>query len=259
MLEVRTNGGGKQPCANDVVCLWAHIHWENIVEQAGVINPEPSNLWSERRGGPGIHHVGFAYEPASNTALRFGEPVGNVSAWVDGQDCLIGHKRLVVVGFARSIQSVPQRYWHTEISLAANKPVAVQSTNPIGVAVLHEVGVPFQFIAALQQRCAQRFVASAVADVPLTAGNNFERPVALFKEFDGVHDRAWLAAKIARSFEHLNNCNLCLLHSFPSKFGVLLLASITRDSVRCINKYSTVTANDGLGRQLQFAPPNDVG
>jgi hypothetical protein len=42
--------------------------------------------------------------------------------------------------------------------------------------------VPVQLAAALQERGAQRLVAAAVAEVPLAAGDDLQRPVALLVE-----------------------------------------------------------------------------
>ena len=42
--KVRSNRGGEQPRANDVVALWAHVHGEHMGEQVVTVHPVRCNL-----------------------------------------------------------------------------------------------------------------------------------------------------------------------------------------------------------------------
>ena len=214
---MRTHCCRKQPSANDVVCLWSNIHREDVVKQLLIINPSARNLRCKRRRCPCVHDVWFAHESTSDTALCFGETGWNVGTWVDWKLRFAWNDWVIEVRFACGGKWIPQRNGNSEVTLATNEPVAVEPTHPVGVAVLHEVGVPCKFVAALQQCGAQYFITTTVADVPLTAGHNFEWAVAFFKELHRVSNWLWFAIHVAACAQHVNDCRLRLLHTFASK------------------------------------------
>ena len=113
---------------------------------------------------------------------------------------------------AGSVESIPQWNRHAEVALATDEPVAIESAYPIGVAVLHEVGVPGEVIAASGQCVAQVLVTSAVADIPLAAGDDLKRTVALLEELHGVRNGARLSLQGATLAEQFDDYRLCLLH-----------------------------------------------
>ena len=71
-LEVRTDHGGEQPRADDVLALGTQVHGEGLVEQPRVVAPLARDLRGERRRGPRVHDVLLADEAAGHVALRLG-------------------------------------------------------------------------------------------------------------------------------------------------------------------------------------------
>src|SRR5438552_3241061 len=80
---------------------------------------------------------------------------------------------------------------------AADQPVGVEPLDPVLVPDPHELRVPAQLPAALEQALAEGGVAAAVADVPLPAGDDLEGMIPLLVELDGVGDRPRLANQVA--------------------------------------------------------------
>ena len=177
--------------------LRANIHWKNVVKQFLVINPTASNLRCERRCSPGIHHVWFTHESTSNSTLCFGKASRNIGTWVDWKLRFAWNDWVIEVWFACSSEWIPQRNGNSEVTLTTDEPVTIESTNPVGVSVLHEVGVPCEFIASLQQCSTQHFIATTVTDVPLSTGHDFERSVTLFEELHWMSNGFWFAIHVA--------------------------------------------------------------
>ena len=65
--------------------------------------------------------------------------------------------------------------------------------------------MPFDLTTAGDERIPQFGRATAVADVPLTAGDDLQRFVALLVERDRVGDRLDLADEVTGVDEHLRN------------------------------------------------------
>ena len=72
VLEVRADHAGEEPGADDVVGLGAQVHREDPLPQVVVGLPAAGDLRGERRGRPGVHHVGVADEAARLAALVLG-------------------------------------------------------------------------------------------------------------------------------------------------------------------------------------------
>ena len=83
--DLRAHDRVEEPGADDVVGLRAQVHREHPREEIGVVVPAADDLGRERRGGPRVHHVGVAGEPARLFALRLGVAVGHVGRRIDGQ------------------------------------------------------------------------------------------------------------------------------------------------------------------------------
>ena len=130
VLELGAHDGGEQPGADDVVGLGPQVHGEDPGEEVGVVLPPAGDLRGERRGGPGVHDVGVADEPAGLAPLVLGVAVGHVGRRVDGQAVLGGQDGVVVVDLAVVVDRVPDREGHPEEPLAADVPVAVEALHP---------------------------------------------------------------------------------------------------------------------------------
>ena len=119
--------------------------------------------------------------------------------------------------FALGIKRIPDRNRHAEVALTADKPVTIESFDPVGIAMSHVIGVPCESCTASQQFIAQCGVTTAVADVPLTACDNFERTIALFVELHRVRNGARLTDHFTVLHQHRGDCGLCLLRRLANK------------------------------------------
>ena len=206
MLEVRAQDRRKEPCANDVVRLRTHVHRERPAEQVHIVGPTTDDLRRERRRGPGVHDVGVADETAGCAAL-IGTIAGrHVGRWVDRQLVLARRDRTLVIHAAEIADRIPDRERHAEEPLTADAPVAVQAVHPVLVARFHVLRMPLQLAAPRDQRVAEL----DGLEEPLPAGDDFERPVALFIELHGVGDRPRLADQIAALAQVLHDLLPCL-------------------------------------------------
>ena len=142
---------------------------------------------------------GSPTKPPGCAALVGGVAGRDVGRRVDRQGVLGGHDRVVVVRLAVVADRVPQRDRHAEEALPADQPVAVEALDPVVVAVAHVVGEPVELLAAGEEGLAAVLVAPAVADVPLAAGDDLQRPAAALVELHRVGDRAGLAVQVAGS------------------------------------------------------------
>ena len=176
-----------------------------------------------------------------------------------GSDVVVGNDRVVVDRLAVRVESVPQRERDAEEALARDEPVAVESGDPVVVAHLHVARVPVQLGAALEQPLAQQLVASTVADVPLPGGDDLERLVALLEELHRVLDRAWVADQVAALAQHLDDRLLRGEDRRPGQSRVGRAAVWCGDRVGSIGEHPPVASDDRPGRQVELAPPRDVG
>ena len=114
--------------------------------------------------------------------------------------------------------------------------------------------------AALEQRVAQLGVAAAVAEVPLARRDDLERPVAPLVELHRVRDRAAARrrARPTRAAARRSRACACLA-VLPGE-----LARTRRGAGRRRPSGGSATRRPSrpmiaAGRQLQLAPPHDVG
>ncbi len=259
MFVVAAHSGREQPGADDVVRLRTHVHREHTVEHVGPrLLPQTGDLRGERGRGPRVEHVGVTGEPAGLVALVGGVAHRHVGRRVDRQPILGRQQRAIVVDLAVTVECVPDRDRHAEEALPADQPVAVEALDPVVVAVAHVGRVPCHLAAARHQRRPQLGRAAAVADVPLAAGHDLERAVALLVELDRVLDRACVAEHVARGLQLFDHEPLRLLDGLAGDRGVGVEPG-TRDGVGRLGHDPPVAADDGTRGQVQFAPPDDVG
>jgi hypothetical protein len=119
--------------------------------------------------------------------------------------------------------------------------------------------VPVEVGAAAEQLRAQGVVATAVADVPLAAGHDLERAVALLEELDRVGDRARLAVELAGLLQQLDDAGLRLLGRLAGQLGVRLPACVAGDGGRRLAAQPAVALQHVAHGQVELAPPGDVG
>ena len=243
------------------MCLRAHVHWERASKQVVVLAPSGCDLGSERRGGPCIHDIGIAGEATRHVTLSLGVPRRCVGGGVDGQCRFVCSNWLIVDGRTVGIERIPNRKRNAKEALTADEPVAVETVDPVLITNAHMRRMPVKFLAAFEQCFAQWKIASTVTQIPLTAGENFERAIALFKELHRVRDGLWFAIELVRVSQHVNDANLRLLNCLAGKFAVSGNSALAcrHDPFRCFGLDATVDADDRASFELEFAPPNDVG
>ena len=241
--------------------LGTHVHRERAGEQIVVLAPSGCNLRSERRGCPRIHDVGIAGEAAGNIALRFGVARRGIGRRIDGQRRFVSSDRLIVDGRAVGIEGIPNWERDSKEALTANEPVAVESVHPVLVTNSHMRRMPVKFFASFEQRLAQRKIAATVAQVPLTAGENFERAIAFFEELHRMRDRLWFAVELVGVAQQVDDADLCLLDRFAGEFVICSDGSVAcaHDPLWCFGLDATVDADDRASFELQLTPPDDVG
>jgi hypothetical protein len=166
---------------------------------------------------------------------------------------------VVVVRFAVLVEPVPQGDRDPEEALAGDQPVAVEPFDPVLVAVAHVVGEPGELLAAGEEGLAAVEVTPAVADVPLAAGDDLQRPAAPLVELDRVGDRADLAVEVARLAEQVDHRRLRLADGQPGQRGVGDPGRVTRQPVGDRRREPSVATDHAARRQVEFPPPRHVG
>ena len=119
--------------------------------------------------------------------------------------------------------------------------------------------MPVEFGAALDQPRTHILISATVADVPLTRGDDFEWLVAFLEELDRLRCGARLALDESGCAECFDHALFGRVRSSAGDCGVGVSAEFGGDPLRGLGKDPTVPANDRTSRQLQFAPPRDVG
>ena len=256
MLVVSAHHPGEQPGSDDVVGLRGHVHREGQRPQFGIALPAARQLRGERRGGPGVHHVGVAGETSGHAALLWREPWRAFAGRVDRQVALGRHDRTRVVGLTVGIEVVPDREGHAEEALAADQPVAVQAVDPVGVAVPHVVGHPGELLATGQQCGLQVVVAPAVSDVPLTSGDDLQRLVTLLVEVRHPLGRLRLTLQITGRAQQRDHRFAGAVGGLAGEFGVGLRVD---QPLGGLAVQASVPADHGAGGQPQLTPPLHVG
>ena len=166
---------------------------------------------------------------------------------------------MVVVGLAVGVERVPDRERDAEEPLPRDQPVAVEAADPVVVAVLHVRRDPLDLGAAVEHLVAQPGVAAAVADVPLPGGDDLERLVALLVEVRHPLGRLRLAVEVA-GLAQLRD------HRLAGRERRLALEVLVRRRGRLVRqplgglaRHPAVAADQGADRQVELAPPGDVG
>ena len=120
-------------------------------------------------------------------------------------------------------------------------------------------GVPAQLASALEQLLAQLRTATAIGEVPLTSRDDLERAFALLEELHGMGDLTRLADHVAGLAKELDDALLGRVRRLAGEFGVRRLGLIALDPRGSLGQDASVPADDRARRQLQLAPPGDVG
>ena len=184
---------------------------------------------------------------------------GGVRRRVDGQVGLVGDDGRVVYGLAVGVQRVPEGQRHAEEPLPADQPVAVQAVDPVGVPGLHVGGMPGDLVAAGDEVGPKGGIPAAVSYVPLAAGHDLERLVALLEELDRVRDGLRLAHHLAGLPEHLDHLRLCREDGLARQAPVGGEAGFGPDAGGWFGVDPAGPVDDGPYVQVQLAPPGHVG
>ena len=217
------------------------------------------DLRGQRGGGPGVHDVLFGGEAAGHVTLGLVVAFRHVDGRIDRQTILARGERVIVIRFAVSLHRVPQRERHAEEALAGDQPVAVEAVHPVLVAHAHEVGVELELLAALDEFGIQLGVGAAVLEVPLAGGDDLERLVALLVEVRHTLGRRRLAVQVAGLAQLVDDDLAGGEGGLAGGLGEDLAARRIGDPVRGVHHDAAVALDDRAGRQLEVAPPLDVG
>ena len=260
VLELRAQDRGEEPGADDVVRLRAHVHRKHLGEEGRVLEPAARHVRRERRGGPGVHHVGVAGEAARLVPLVRPVAIGHVGRRIDRQPRLVGQQRLRVVDRPVRANRIPHRKRHAEESLAADAPVAGEAVHPVLEPVRHVLRVPLQLAAAGQERIAELHR----LDEPLPAGDDLERPITLLVELHRVRDRARVADQVAALAQQLDDARARFRRRQTGQLivGALRRGGVARRPPLAPERHRlqrSVGLDDGTHRQRQLAPPGHVG
>ena len=166
---------------------------------------------------------------------------------------------MVVIGGAILLHRVPQRERNAEEALTGDQPIAIEAVHPILVTHAHEVRVEVQFLAACDELGVQLLVGAAVLQVPLAGGDDFERLVALLVEVRHTLGRGRLAVQIAGSAQLVDDDLTCGERGLARGLLEDTLAFLGFDPIRGVHDDAAVALDDGTQRQVQIAPPFDVG
>ena len=166
-----------------------------------------------------------------------------------------------MIGAAVGVEGIPHRKRHPEEALSAHQPVAVEAVHPVLVAHSHMRWVPVDLPAPLEHRIAQLLLTTAVAQVPLAAGEDLEGTVALLEELDRMGDGTGLTVELARSAKQFDHPGLRLLHRSAGDLGegVDRGGSCRLDPLRRLGQDPPVVGDDRPGWEVQLPPPDDVG
>ncbi|CAB4590437.1 unannotated protein [freshwater metagenome] len=241
--------------------LRAHVHWERTSEQVVVLAPSGCNLRSERGGCPCVHDIRIAGEPTRHVTLCFGVTRRCVGGGVDGQRGFVSGDGLIVDGRTIGVERIPNRERDAKEALTADEPVTVESVHPVLITNAHVRRMPVKFFTAFKECFTQRKIATAIAQIPLTTGENFERAIALFEELHWVRDGLWFAIELVGLAQQIDDADLGLLDCLAGEFAISSNCALAcgHDPFRCFGLDATVDADDRASFELKFAPPDDVG
>ena len=119
--------------------------------------------------------------------------------------------------------------------------------------------MPAQFPSALEQLLAELGSAAAIGEVPLAGGDDLKWALALLEELHGVRDLARITDHVTGLAEQLDDALLGGVGGLAGEFGVRRLRLRGLHPGGRLREDAAVPANDGARRQLQLAPPGDVG
>ena len=179
---------------------------------------------------------------------------------VDRQLGLARQQRVVVVGLALVVERVPDRERDAEEALARDQPVAVEPGDPVVVAVLHVRREPGDLGAVLEHLGAQRRRRGRRCGC--TTGG-WRRSRAACRPSRRSSPSAWSASARRRgrrsraaSRPSPRGRENTVLPASPSYAAAARLAA--SHSGRLAGQ-PAVAADHGADRQVQLAPPGDVG
>ena len=131
--------------------------------------------------------------------------------------------------------------------------------HPVLITHAHEVGVELEFLATLDKLGVQLGVGTAVLQIPLAGGDDLERLVALLVEVRHTLGRGRLAVQIAGSAQLVDDDLTCGERGLARGLLGDTLAFLVFDPIRGVHDDAPVALDDGTQRQVQIAPPFDVG
>src|SRR5439155_14168266 len=124
----------------------------------------------------------------------------------------------------------------------------------------HERRMPLQLAAALEKSVAEL----DRLDEPLATRDDLERPIAFLVELHGVRDRLRLAHEVARIAKLVDDSDSRLRRRQAREIVVVALRALGVDRFpsRAAPGHvaqRSVSLDDSADRQVQLAPPGDVG
>ena len=199
-------------------------------------------------------------KPPGTSRCSAVKPGGRSVEGSTGRASSDGRQHLVGQDLAVGVEPVPDRHRHPEEALAADQPVAVEAAHPVLVAVAHVARVPLQLLAAGDHLVAHGRVPAAVADVPLAAGDDLERLVALLEELHRARDGTDVADELAGLGEHARRsapwrCAPSRRRAPRSAAGRLGRG----DPLGRLAQQPAVAVDHRAVGQVELAPPLDVG
>jgi hypothetical protein len=177
---------------------------------------------------------------------------------VDRQLVLARQQRLSVVDLAVGVERVPDRERDAGEPLPADQPVAVEAADPVVDSAAACSSAPSAAPAACEERLAQVLVAAAVADVPLPAGDDLERLVAVLVEVGHPLRRRGLAVEVAGRAQLVDDRRAGREGRLAGELGVRRRGGSCAATAGC-RAAGAVAADHRTDRQLQLAPPDHVG
>ena len=118
----------------------------------------------------------------------------------------------------------------------------------------HEISRP-----EADELVAELLVARAVAEVPLARRDDLERAVALLVELHRVGEGLRIADQLAGLLQQLDDALLGAEDRQAGELRVRRLRGIRHDRLRRLGDDASVLAEDRAVREVELAPPDDVG
>src|SRR5690606_38127705 len=138
-------------------------------------------------------------------------------------------------------------------------PVSVEAAHPVLVAHVHELGVERELSAPREEPLAQRLVAPAVTDVPLTGGDDLEGLVALLVEVRLAGRGLRLAVEVTVLTQRRDHALARREGRRTRDLREALARRVGRDPRGSLGEDPSVATHDRARRQVELAPPLHVG